>query len=610
MKPGAAEGWCVQGRATSVIARPSTLAGVSALALLVLVSHDAFALKVSSSLSDFTKRRFGIYGAVSGQLENYDYRTDATTTRRRNFQTKFDINMKGFAWDPRLLTFDAGLSLQNENIRSDNGDTRFNTVGYRLQTTWFAGRPNPLNVFANRSKTTVADYATPSYGLTTSTFGARWGLEDKWLGRTQFFLDRTRSESDNVLVPRSDTNLNLGVEAKQKFRPKKWGESELSYGYRYTSWDDQAYGNRQRQNYFYGYDRTLFGEKVNLTANATYYNREDERTASVLGSGDAIKSDILNLSSALQVNESEVFQHHYSVGMGTSKVGETQSSSFNANAGANYKLSEQWRTNASVGWNMSKVSGASNSTFSNPSASGALLYTNIFDNLMVNGGYSLTLSRPQTTEGGSFNNMSHSANIGYSRRGNTLYADSLDLRTTIQTGQTRGNEQNIRYGVNSQLSNNDTLQTVVEYRRYRQEFTTGTTIFGASTSTALDSNLLRFDANWMHNFGSTASTTVSAGGTRGQTQGFANNLTYAQARMNARLPGNVQWTAMGRVETMAGGMSSTIGRKTTLESDLNYRIGKWQTMARYRLRDSRLESGSFREQSLLFFLKRDYAIAF
>lgn len=604
--------------------RSNTIAGAAAFALLASSSPSALAAK----LSDYTKRRFAIYGALSAEVENYDYKTDSTSNRRRTLRTRADINARGFIWDPRFATFDGGLSLQSDKTRSDSGaagggDTTSKLLGYRLNTVWLPTSPNALTVHASRNKSTVASYATPSYGLTTSTFGARWGFTSKWVGRTQLFYDRSRSESDNVLVPRSDTNVNLGVEAGQKVRQKQWGESDLTYGYRRTSLDDQVYGNRQLQNYLYASDRTQLGEKMNLAANLTYFNRDD-----VFAGGTQTKSDILNLSTTLMVNQTDAFQHSYGFSLGKSKVGASQSDTYTGTANFSYRLTDHWRTNGSLGLSGSKfASPTASSTTTLPSAGGGVAYSETYGNFQVNAGYNLSVSWPQSSGGAgySYTNTSHSASAGYSRVGNQFYADNLDVRTTIQTGQVQSSEQNIRYGVNSRLTAKDMLQGVADYRRYHQDAASLATAAGTATpSYKTDSTTLRLDGSWVRTFSTVTTATATAGMTSGEqtqdtvTGGIAASAvtttrqTYLQGRFNTRLPGNILWTAMARLEDMQmGGVSAANnGKKTTIESDLNYRVGKWQATARYRLRDAKLETAPFREQSLFFYLKRDYAVQF
>lgn len=576
------------------------------------------ALKMSESLGSAGKITF--YGSVGVEAENYQYESDYGTLDRQRLRTRLDLNGRGFIWDPRFAVFDAGVTLQRENVQTvatgTSGDTSYNMLGYRLNTTWFANKPHPLTIYANRSQSTVSDFWSPSYELTTNNLGARWGMENRWLGRTSFYLDRTSSESGSALVPRSEQNLSFGLDAKQKLRPKQWGESDMSYGYRHTAWDELVYDSRQRQDYFYINDRSLFGDKANLSANFTYYDRSDQW--GFAGSGNnMMESKFLGFNSMFSMQQTEKFRHYYGLGFGLNEFGGSQSASQNVSGGMNYRFNDQWQVNAMLGLSASRtesaVDGASQvQDGSTTSGSAGVMYSDRWGNYLVNGGYTVTLMKTNTTamSGGLTDqqNTTHTANLGYTRMNSPLYADSLQLRLSQTLGEPSGSESNIRYSVTSRLTQSDMLQGTAEYRRYQQEYMLWSRDVNALDYYyyyGTDSQSTRLDFGWLHRLSEASSVMLSAGATSGQSQGVALDTRYAQARAAMRLRSALQWTALARVEQIEG-QQSIAGRKVTLESDLNYRIGKWQAIARYRARDAKQELAPFKEKSLILILKRDY----
>lgn len=567
-----------------------------------------------------------IHGSIGLEAEDYQHDTDYASRDRTRFRTRFDLNGRGFIWDPRFAVFDAGVTLQRENVQSvDNnvsGETSNNMLGYRLNTTWLASRPYPLTVFANRSQSTVSDFWSPSYELTTSNVGARWGLENKWLGRSSFHVDRTSSESGSALVPRSDQGFSFGMDASQKLRPKQWGESSLAYGYRHTAWDDEVYGGSQRQDYFYVNDRSLFGDKANLTANLTYYDRSDQW--GYAGSGtNAMESGFLGFNSMLNVQQTENLRHFYSLGLGMNETGSSQSMSHSLSGGATYRINKQWQATGTLG-----LSGTSSESPAGPggasqsmestslSGSAAVMYSDTLGNYLVNGGYSLALMQASPSATASSlpaqQSTAHSANLGYTRMNSPRYADSLQLRVSQTAGEPSGSELNVRYSVTSMLTQSDMLQGTAEYRRTQQEYA----VWGPSALEQddyyyydLDSQSTRLDFGWLHRFSQAGNVMLSAGATSGTSQGVTLDTRYAQARASMRLRGALQLTALARAEQIDGS-AYLAGRKVTLESDLNYRIGKWQATARYRYRDAQQEFAPFQERTITVLLKRDYGLRF
>lgn len=591
-------------------------------ALLALFHGPVMAQTMSGSLGSAGRLTF--YGSVGVEAEDYKYDSDYVSRDRMRLRTRFDLNGRGFIWDPRFATFDAGVTLQRDGVQSVendvSGNTSNNMLGYRLNTTWFANKPYPLSIYANRNQTTVSDFWSPSYELTTSNLGARWGLQNRWLGRSSFYLDRTSSESGSALVPRSDQSLSFGMDANQKLRPKQWGESDLSYGYRHMAWDEQVYGGSQRQDYFYLNDRSLFGDKANLTANLTYYDRSDQWSSAGSGS-NMMESRFLGFNSMFNVQQTENFRHFYGLGLSMNETGSSQGLSHNLTGGANYRFNQQWQMTGMLGLSgsSSETSAASQSGFSQNqestslSGSAAVMYSDTFlGNYLVNGGYTLALMQTDTTMAGgmpALQSSTHTASLGYTRMNSPLYADSLQLRMSQTLGEPSGSELNVRYSVNSMLTQSDMLQGTAEYRRYQQAYT----VWNSTPLTPednyyyydLDSRSTRLDFGWQHRFSDVGSFMLSAGATSGQNQGVATDTRYVQARAAMRLRSALQWTALARAEQIEG-WEYVAGRKVTVESDLNYRIGKWQATARYRYRDAQQELAPFKEQSITLLLKRDY----
>jgi hypothetical protein len=589
-------------------------------ALLALLSGPAFALKVSESGAG----RLNFYGSVGVEAENYQYDTEYGSRDRMRLRTRFDFNGRGFIWDPRFATFDAGVTLQRDNVQTVendvSGNNTNNLLGYRLSTTWFANKPYPLSIYANRSQSTVSDFWSPSYELVSDNVGARWGMNNRWLGRSNFYIDRRSSESSNSLVPRSEQNLSLGVDANQKLRAKQWGESDLSYGYRHTAWEEQVYGGSQRQDYFYLNDRSLFGDKANLTANLTYYDRSDQWGFAGSG-GNVVESKFLGFNSMFNVQQTEKFRHFYGLGLGMNSSGTSESTSYNLSGGANYRLNARWQVTGMLGLGGSSSEmraenvdglGKNQETTSLTGSASAMYSDTFFSNYLVNGGYTLALTQTNSTMFTGLpaqQNTTHTANIGYARMNSPLFADSLQLRMSQTVGEPGGSESNVRYSVNSTLTQSDMLQGTLEYRRYQRKSQVWTIeadspdFYYYNT----DSQSTRLDFGWMHRFSEAGSTMLSVGATNSVSQDVAFGSRYVQARATMRLRSALSWTALARAEQIDGS-EYVAGRKLTVESDVNYRIGKWQASIRYRLRDAQQEFAPFKEKSIFLMLRRDYAL--
>lgn len=569
-------------------------------------------------------------GSLGVETEDYQYSSGGVTQDRLRLRARLDLNGRGFVWDPRFATYDAGITLERDAVHttitnSADTNTNYNIFGYRLNTTWFANKPYALNLYANRSQTTVADYQTPSYALTTTSMGAQWGWENQWAGKMRFYLDRMQAESDNSIVPRSDVNSSFGVDSMKKLFAKQWGESSVGYGYRHNESAEQVYGSSQSQDYFYLNDNSMLGDKARLNANLTYYNRLYQYGSTAAGNS-AAASSFLSVNSGLSVQQSEKLGHFYNLGLNMSETEGSQTLSENVSGGVNYRFNSQWQANASLGLNSTKTdtagttalpSGSQTQTSSSVFGSGGVQYSDKFDVYLINGGYNISWNRADTTFANAIARRSttQSANIGYTRTGSPLYTDSLQLRMSQTLGEPRGSEANARYSVTSVLSQKDMLQGSIEYRRYDQTYAlltgAGSALDSAGNAKeyySFNSKNTRMDLGWQHRFSDAAHVALSLGANNGENQGIVNSSRFAQARASVLFRSNLQWTALARMEDIVG-LESYSGKKMTVESDLNYRLGKWQASARYRLRDARLQQTPFKEQSIIMLVKRDYGFS-
>lgn len=552
-------------------------------------------------------------GSMGLENEEYKYSTEAGARSRTRQRMLFDLKGRGYIWDPRFMLYTAGVTLQREKVQTNAALTKtnslYNMVGYNLNTTLFAKKPSPLTLYANRNKSTVNDFWSPSYGYTVNNLGARWGTKNPWLGRSNFYFDRTNSQSDNALVPRSDRNLLLGMDANKNIRPKQWGESDLSYGYRRTELDDWVNGSSQHQNYFYLNDRSYFDKNAKLSSSLTYFTRNDRWN----NSSNATNSKFLGFNNNFSVQQTQDFSHHYGLGLGLNKTDTNQGRTHNLSAGANYRFDRRWQVNGGLalsGSNSSSLDSGQKQSSKMFSGNAALMYSDlVLQNYQVNGSYTATQMRNRNSNSNRVfeqRSTTQTVNAGYSRMNSRLYADSLQLSMGRSTGEPSGSEYNARYSVRSIWTQSDMLQGTAEYRRYRQSnIIVNSTASSSSDIYNLNSRNTRLNFSWSHYFPGSGSSILSATTTKGKSQGVDTATRSVQAMIRRSLGGALRWSFLARKDHIEG-LESISGNKTTIESDLDYRIGKWQASARYRYRDVQQYIAPFKEHSITFMLKRIY----
>ncbi len=581
----------------------------------IVVTHLVPAPVSAARLFDYTQRAFTLSGGLGLRYEDYDYSTGGVTSySRRALEQELRVGSTGFVWDPRLLLFDAGVTLRNRNTDYMSGDSGIDTVGYRLTTTWFRER-NPFVLYARKNTNNYSPRRGPAYEFTTTNYGFRWRFAPRFLGMVRFGYDRGHTKSDSIsAVPRNEYKDSFNIDGKRTFGKVYKTHSIFNYGYRYDNSEDNAAGRSYRQQYWYLQDTTRFSDDVNLRAGFTYYDRSDKLENGLNGNANEIDSSHANLNVGLNVTASEQLNHYYNLGIAFNDVNGSEINSYNVVAGMNYRFAPYWGSNAALKL-IGTSSDGSNSGSRDRTAYGVdsgVTYTRSYGRISARAGYGLGLEIPQSSGYSEDNIVSHSLNAGYSGRWSPLYTDSLNYRLNYQTGsryesadRTRV-EHNLNYSVNSRLSGGDTIRTVLNYRDWQET---------SSGPGGLDNGnrTIRGDITWNHRFWMNHTLVMSAGigdTSSGSGNGAANySFWYSQARLAMKPWRRLRFTAMARYEDRSGD-TSNLGPRLTLETNLNYIIAKWQARLQYRYHDADYEAGAYDDSWLTLYLTRQFGIRF
>lgn len=604
-----------------------TAGRVGCVVVAALLPSPALALRMSQELA---RGKSQIYGWVDVEAEDYQTSRGSTSTgssetHRKRLRESFDINGGGYIWDRRFATFSAGVTLSRETTRTGAGETTANLVGFRFNSQWLLHTGNPLLFQASRSKSTVADFWSPSYDVVTTNVGLRWSFDNAWVGRTRLSFDSLDAESTGgTVLPRSDTSRIFGIEGGRQFIPKRaddeiltrfqHGQTDLTWGYRRNTWGDNTRGSHQTQDYFYLQDRTRLGQSNNLNATMMYFQRDDAWNYGGALGGNRIQSSHFNAQGQLLIQETEDLQHSYNLAVNSSTTGESESAGYSAGGSVAYQFNDNWRASANLGYSssQSKSTGliSSSQSMTSSQAGGNINYNTRVGSYMLRAGYMASLRNSSASASGTTTGTpwggtgsTHSIDAAYSRIGSAIFSDSLQLRLSYALGDFGSQERSATYTVNSLLGENDVLYGIAEYRNYTTD--TPVLVLGTVSTYQTNSTTSRGEVNWTHRLGAASTLTVGAGASKAESNWIQTQTRYGQVRLSAMLASSLQFNAMGRRDQIDG-YEGLAGTRTTIESDVLYRIGKWQANARYRYRDAQSSVYPFKERSIFFLLRRDY----
>ncbi len=600
------------GRIREIRAGAACLGGGVLLALLLLGASPASAAR----LFDYTQRGFTLTGGLGLRYEDYDYNTGGVTSySRRALEEELKLGSSGFVWDPRLLLFDAGITLRNRDTDYYNGDSDIETLGYRITTTWFRER-NPFILYAHKNTNTYSPRVGPSYEFINSNYGFRWRFGTRLLGMLRFGYDRGRTRSDNTNAVRLDEYKDsINIEGKRTFGKVYKTLSVVNYGYRYDNSEDDLAGRYYRQNYWYVRDNTKFSERVNLHAGFTYYDRYDKLIEAVSGNVNKIDSSHANLNLGLNMTTSDRLSHYYNLGASFNGVNGSRVNNYNLAAGLNYQFARYWKSNGALQFVGTSSESTGRSTAYDRTAWGAkggISYARTFGHLSARAGYDAGFEVPISSSYGEDTIINHSLNAGYSGRWSNLYSDSLSYRLNYQSGSRYESadreriEHNLNYTVNSRLPGGNTVRTSLNYRDW-QESSSGPAGVDNSNST------LRGNISWSrrlwerHRFSMDAGGGNTRSGSRGRIADYS--FWYSQARLSMRPWRRLGATALARYEERSG-ETSNLGPRLTLEANLNYSLAKWQVRVQYRYHDADYEAGAYQDSWLTLYLTRNFGVRF
>ncbi len=583
--------------------------------VLVIVACLAPPSAMAARLFDYTQRAFTLSGGLGLRYEDYDYSSRGRTSySRRTLEEELRIGSTGFVWDPRLLLFDAGVTLRNRNTDYNSGDSDIDTVNYNITTTWFRER-NPFILYARKNTNTYSPVSGAAYEFTTSNYGFRWRFAPPLFGMVRFGYDRGHTQSDNTsAVPLDEYKDSFNIEGKRTFGKVYDTYSVFNYGYRYDNSEDDAAGRSYRQQYWYMRDSTRFSDNVSLQAGFTYYDRSDKLSGGVNGNANEIDSSHANLNVGLNVTASEQLTHYYNLGIAFNDVNDSEISNYNIAAGMNYRFASYWSSRGSLRFIGTSSDNGSSTVYDRTAwgTDAGVSYRRSYGHISAQAGYDLGLEIPQSSGYNEDTIISHALDAGYSGRWSPLYNDSLNYRLSYQSGSRYESadrervEHNLNYSVHTRLSGGDSIRTVLNYRDWQET---------SSGSGGLDNSnrTVRGGITWNHRFWMRHTLVMSAGigdTSSGSGNGKADySFWYSQARLAMRPWRRLKFTAMARYEDRSGD-TSNIGPKLTLETNLNYTLAKWQARLQYRYHDADYETGAYGDSWLTLYLTRNFGIRF
>ncbi len=524
------------------------------------------------------------------------------------------VSTEGFIWDPRFMTVDLNLQYTSSKSEANTATYDFdeNSIGFRFQSVLFPRWRYPYSpIRLSASKTTRTVDGDGGIGIDTDYTQAslNWGLVQRHLGRVRvrysFILEESAGltpGSTGEARGRDIVRNRLQASASKTFLEGQWGETNSRYGYQFDSSDDRISNESDVQHYFFINNNTKFGKKTDLTSNALFYQRYYE------GRDDGIDDEyVFTSNSNLRVQESERFQHYYSLNLRSDNDGSDYFGTGGALYSYPHDFDEYLKGTASAGVSARVGGGADQDSIAQlyASASGRLSYRRQYEVYRFDSYYNLHVQAPAWGSGLNSQRgpseelrVSQTASLSVARPRNPLYSDTATIRAQYEMAEDDSYSYSADYSARSAYQISSRASSLVTGSIMASQPSRGDFSVGLNSSAMVRYRLGRQSSasvNARQRWRKQDSKEFSLFGVKGMVSG------QLYRRFNVRYSAELEWTR--RIEEIQYNDASTRDEiKGTAE--ISSRMGKLVTSLRYSYTETDLGYDVFTDQSIMFEVKR------
>ncbi len=303
-----------------------------------------------------------LVGRVYFEFEESATEQNGISSDSARFQQTYSLDFKGNFISRRLLIYDAGAALTNNDYSSDSSDIATRTIDYYLRTTILPKSGIPLTLYGQRTEdqTSSSDRAKTTYGL-------NWFLKLRTLPQTSIYAERTLSESDSV-----DTETgNYKVALKKEIGPTE-NDAVMSFA---TS--DSTDGTSSSATTFNANNLTRVSKSTQIYAGATLSRSASDESEADTDTSLEGMSLLLNSKPSQDFNQNHRYVYYRNKTDGDEQIGTDYSGDMG------YRLTQ--RTDASLAVSLGTSESNSSSSMSETESLGVNGGMNfrITDNLMA-----------------------------------------------------------------------------------------------------------------------------------------------------------------------------------------------------------------------------------
>ncbi|MBI2412608.1 MAG: hypothetical protein HYV24_05310 [Deltaproteobacteria bacterium] len=330
------------------------------LALVAAVAAGLFAPQMGYAVEEDPYIYKSLLGRVFFEFEEAATEQNGISSDSSRFQQTYSLDLKGNFMSRRLLIYDAGVAITNNDYSSNSSDVATRTIDYYLRTTVLPKSGIPLTLYGQRT-----EGQTSSSETTKTTYGLNWFLKLRTLPQTSIYAERALTESDGL----DSETANYKVILKKTMGPTE-NDATMAYA---TS--DSSDGTSSSVATLNANNLTKISKSTQIYAGATLSRSASDETDSNTETSLEGLSLLLNSKPSQDFDQSHKYAYYRNSTDGDEQIG----TSYSGDMG--YKLTQRADANISVSLGTSENnSSTSTSETESLGASGGINYR-LTDNL-------------------------------------------------------------------------------------------------------------------------------------------------------------------------------------------------------------------------------------
>ncbi|MBI5893727.1 MAG: hypothetical protein HZB79_08785 [Deltaproteobacteria bacterium] len=342
---------------SSLFFKRVSFAGIVIIGLCLCIFFSA-----SDANAQFRRGRYTLTGSLNWEYETYSYEDNKTTRERVRFLQNYNLNLAGNIIDPRLVTFNAGLTYRLDDADTEDSsrtpqssNDKSSSLNYNLSLSFFPRSWYPFKIYGSRSTVDTTSRYYPSTTTTNTSYGGEMLIRFTRLPEVSMNYSATNSKTENPLYQSEFQNTYYSITLSKRLEGL-W-DSYITGGHASSTTDDIAARTKTTNNVYYFNESSQISKTTSLGVSALLNEYKSESPSS------ASESQYASFNATLSMQPSKRFRHgyayDYSGSESSSTTGAKSETTTNTLSGnAYYLILREWPIDGRFRYSMTDSSNA------------------------------------------------------------------------------------------------------------------------------------------------------------------------------------------------------------------------------------------------------------